>query len=109
MIYYIFLVSLSILKEKRDILPAKCRDNVTKYYRRGEIMERLNRKIDKFLVEWKSNPNRLPLIIKGARQIGKTNAIRYFGYNNYKCFIEINFALNQEFKSIFDYHLMLMR
>ncbi len=65
-------------------------------------MERLNRKIDKFLVEWKSNHNRLPLIIKGARQIGKTNAIRNFGLNNYKSFIEINFALNPEFKTMFD-------
>ena len=66
------------------------------------IMKRLKRKIDGFLVEWKSNPNRLPLIIKGARQIGKTNAIRNFGENNYKVFIEINFALNPEFKTIFD-------
>ena len=48
------------------------------------------------------NSNILPLIIKGARQIGKTNAIRYFGENNYKIFIEINFVLNPEFKTIFD-------
>lgn len=65
-------------------------------------MERLRRKIDQFLIDWKNSSNRLPLIIKGARQIGKTNAIRYFGENNYKVFIEINFALNPEFKSIFD-------
>ena len=65
-------------------------------------MERLKRKIDNFLLEWKNNPDRLPLIIKGARQIGKTNAIRNFGENNYKVFIEINFILNPEFKSIFD-------
>lgn len=65
-------------------------------------MERLKRKIDKYLKEWKSNPDRLPLIVKGARQIGKTNAIRNFGKNNYKVFIEINFALNPEFKTIFD-------
>ena len=65
-------------------------------------MERLKRKIDNYLVEWKNNTNRLPLIIKGARQIGKTNAIRNFGNNNYKVFIEINFALNPEFKTIFD-------
>ena len=65
-------------------------------------MERLKRKIDKYLIEWKSNSNRLPLIIKGARQIGKTNAIRNFGENNYKKFIEINFVLNPEFKTIFD-------
>ena len=48
------------------------------------------------------NKNRLPLIIKGARQIGKTNAIRNFGNNNYKIFIEINFALQPQFKTIFE-------
>ena len=64
-------------------------------------MERLKRKIDDYLVEWKNNEDRLPLIIKGARQIGKTNAIRYFGENNYENFIEINFALQEQFKTIF--------
>ena len=64
-------------------------------------MERLKRKIDKYLIEWKNSSNKLPLIIKGARQIGKTNAIRNFGKNNYKTFIEINFALQPQFKTIF--------
>ena len=65
-------------------------------------MERLKRKIDNYLIEWKNNKNRLPLIIKGARQIGKTNAIRNFGKNNYKTFIEINFVLQPQFKTIFE-------
>ena len=65
-------------------------------------MERLKRKIDNYLTKWKNDNNRLPLIIKGARQIGKTNAIRNFGYNNYKTFIEINFALQPQFKTIFE-------
>ena len=65
-------------------------------------MKRLKRKIDNYLIEWKNNKNRLPLIIKGARQIGKTNAIRNFGNNNYKMFIEINFALQPHFKTIFE-------
>ena len=64
-------------------------------------MKRLKRKIDDFLIEWKNSENRLPLIVKGARQIGKTNAIRNFGENYYEIFIEINFALEPEFKSIF--------
>lgn len=64
-------------------------------------MERLKRKIDNYLIEWKNNPDKLPLIVKGARQIGKTNAIRNFGKNNYKSFIEINFVFEPEFKSIF--------
>ena len=65
-------------------------------------MEELKRKIDDYLIEWKKNKNRLPLIIKGARQIGKTNAIRHFGNNNYTTFIEINFALQPQFKTIFE-------
>ena len=65
-------------------------------------MERLKRKIDNYLIKWKNNSNKLPLIIKGARQIGKTNAIRNFGENNYKTFVEINFALQPQFKTIFE-------
>ena len=65
-------------------------------------MTRLSRKMDNYLLKWKSDKNRMPLIVKGARQIGKTNAIRYFGKNNYKVFVEINFALNPGFKTIFD-------
>lgn len=65
-------------------------------------MERLKRKIDDYLIKWKKNPDRLPLIIKGARQIGKTNAIKNFGESSYKTYIEINFALQPQFKTIFE-------
>ena len=41
-------------------------------------MELLKRKIDKYLIDWKNNQQRKPLIVKGARQIGKTESIRYF-------------------------------
>ncbi len=64
-------------------------------------MKRLRRKIDDFLIEWKNSKDKLPLIVKGARQIGKTNAIRNFGENCYETFIEINFVLEPEFKTIF--------
>jgi len=65
-------------------------------------MERLTRKIDEFLVDWKKNKDRYPLIIKGARQIGKTKAIEFFAEKNYKSVIEINFALQKQYKGIFD-------
>lgn len=65
-------------------------------------MLRLKRKIDDFLIDWKNNNNKLPLIIKGARQIGKTDAIEFFAKNNYKNIVEINFALQKQYKSIFD-------
>lgn len=65
-------------------------------------MELLKRKIDSFLTEWKQNEDRLPLIVKGARQIGKTKSIETFGKANYKNMVEINFALQKQYKSIFD-------
>lgn len=65
-------------------------------------MERLTRKIDKFLVDWKNRPEHKPLIIKGARQIGKTVAVEFFAKNNYANFIEINFIEQKQFKTIFD-------
>ena len=65
-------------------------------------MPRLKRKIDDFLVNWKDSKDKLPLIIKGARQVGKTESIENFARNYYKNFVEINFALQPEFKTIFD-------
>ena len=65
-------------------------------------MDLLKRKIDDDLYEWKRNPDRLPLIIKGARQIGKTESIRKFARENYKNVIEINFVLQKQFRDIFD-------
>lgn len=65
-------------------------------------MELLDRKIDKFLKDWKKNPDRKPLIVKGARQVGKTESIRAFGKANYQSVIEINFVLQKKFHAIFD-------
>lgn len=65
-------------------------------------MVRLRRKIDTFLVEWKNRKDKLPLIVKGARQIGKTDAIEYFAKNNYKYLVEINFSLQTQYKTIFN-------
>lgn len=60
----------------------------------------LKRKIDKYLIEWKSNASHLPLIVKGARQIGKTESILHFANANYNNVIYINFVLEQKYKSI---------
>ena len=65
-------------------------------------MNRLKRKIDYFLNDWKLDENKKPLIVKGARQIGKTESIRYFANNNYKSVIEINFVLQKQYRVIFD-------
>lgn len=65
-------------------------------------MKLLKRKVDDFLIDWKNNPDKKPLIIKGARQIGKTESIKNFAKNNYKSVIEINFVLQKQYKDIFD-------
>ena len=60
----------------------------------------LKRKIDVFLEEWKNREHN-PLIIKGARQIGKTTSIMEFAKKNYESVIEINFISNPEYIQIF--------
>ena len=65
-------------------------------------MELLKRKIDSYLSNWKATPKRKPLVVKGARQVGKTESIRAFGKANYKSVIEINFVLKKKFRAIFD-------
>ena len=61
----------------------------------------LKRKIDKYLEEWKASIDKKPLIVKGARQVGKTASIRYFGEKYYNNIVEINFALQPKYKQIF--------
>ena len=58
------------------------------------------RKIDDFLQEWKADAKHKPLIIKGARQIGKTESILHFAKQNYKSIVYINFALEKKFMQI---------
>lgn len=62
----------------------------------------LKRKIDIYLKKWKNDPDKLPLIVRGARQIGKTASIENFAKDNYKSIVEINFVLQKQFKGIFD-------
>ena len=60
----------------------------------------LRRKFDAFLLEWKAREEHLPLIVKGARQVGKTETVRRFARQEYTDFIEINFVERPEFKEI---------
>ena len=60
----------------------------------------LKRKIDAFLTEWKNNPDRKPLIIKGPRQVGKTESLQRFGSRNYQSVIYINFVEEPKYKMI---------
>lgn len=61
----------------------------------------IERDIISGLTQWKERPDRKPLIVQGARQIGKTTAIRMFGERNYKYFAEFNFDKSEELKELF--------
>lgn len=60
--------------------------------------------IDFHLDQWKTDPFRKPLLLRGARQVGKTSAIRRLG-NQFKSFVEINFEKLKEAASIFEKNL----
>lgn len=63
----------------------------------------LRRKIDDFLLKWKSDEDRKPLIVKGCRQIGKTESIKHFArIVGYESFVEINFVRDEKYKKITD-------
>ncbi|MGM9858119.1 MAG: ATP-binding protein [Bacilli bacterium] len=61
----------------------------------------LQRKLYKYLLDWKKSNKKEALFIKGARQVGKTFLVRQFGQKEYESFIEINFLKNGSYKSIF--------
>lgn len=62
----------------------------------------LKRKIETYLTDWKNNPDRKPLIVKGARQVGKTRSIEWFAYQNYASVVQINFVEHKKYRAIFD-------
>ena len=62
----------------------------------------LKRKVDNYLLEWKNNPDHKPLIIKGARQVGKTRSVEWFASQNYQCVIQINFVEQKRYRDIFE-------
>lgn len=61
----------------------------------------IKRKMYKYLINWKQKKDKSALIIKGARQVGKSYLVREFGRNEYEGYIEINFLKNPLYKNIF--------
>ena len=54
------------------------------------------RSINKFFLEWKDRTKRKPLVIRGARQVGKTSAVNLFAVNSFKTYIYINLEQGDE-------------
>jgi hypothetical protein len=64
----------------------------------------MRRLIDHYLLEWKQSPYRKALLLRGARQVGKTYAVRQLG-KTYKSFVEINFEITRTARDIFEHDL----
>jgi predicted AAA+ superfamily ATPase len=62
----------------------------------------LRRHIDKWLAEWKENPERKPALIRGIRQSGKTHSVRLFAENNYDVVVYLNFWERPDLCDAFD-------
>lgn len=64
----------------------------------------MKRFVDYFLQNWKTSPLRKPLLIRGARQVGKTYTARQFG-KTFPSFVELNLELHPEAREIFEKNL----
>lgn len=72
----------------------------------------IKRNIDQQLILWKEEPLRKPLLLRGARQVGKSSAVRHFG-KEFTYFAEVNFERHKAVKSFFqgdiDVHLIAQK
>lgn len=64
------------------------------------MQEYIQRNIDVKFLEWKDNPMRKPLLLRGARQVGKSSAVRHFG-KEFQFFAEVNFERHKTVKTFF--------
>lgn len=62
----------------------------------------MERKINKYLIKWKSSSRRMPLLINGARQVGKTYSALTFGKSYYRNTVYFNMEDSKEITAIFE-------
>jgi predicted AAA+ superfamily ATPase len=62
----------------------------------------MNRKIDDYFLTWKSSRNRKPLMVRGARQVGKTYSIEKFAGQNYRYLLKVNLEQDRNIHSVFE-------
>ncbi len=67
----------------------------------------MRREVEKQLIEWKNSPHRKPLIVMGARQVGKTYTLQHFGKQHYDYVAYINCDNNPQIENLFatDYNM----
>lgn len=62
----------------------------------------MDRRIESAFDDWRNRPNRKPLIVRGARQVGKTYSISDFGRKKFGSFFRIDFTETPAFRRVFD-------
>ena len=87
------------MKKTRKKVGKMCYAFGTKIRRRRFSMKR-NAMQD--LVQWKNDEERKPMVLKGARQVGKTWIMKEFGRQYYESYVYFNFDEEEELKSIFE-------
>ena len=65
----------------------------------------MKRILYKHLMEWKKSKNRKPIVLQGARQVGKTYLVNMFGKNEYRNFINLNFEQDKNLITLFEQSL----
>ena len=61
----------------------------------------MKRDLERELLKWKANKERLPLLLRGARQVGKSYLVKHFGQHHFESFVEINFEYEPQAKLYF--------
>ena len=62
----------------------------------------MKRDLETDLLVWKNHPRRMPLLLRGARQVGKSYLIKNFGQENFENLVEVNFEEYPEYKKCFE-------
>ncbi|MCG2789806.1 MAG: AAA family ATPase, partial [Actinomycetia bacterium] len=62
----------------------------------------MKRDVEKVLKKWKDEKRRYPLLVRGARQVGKSYSIKKFAKEAFENLVEINFEQNPKYKACFD-------
>ena len=66
------------------------------------------RLIDGYLEQWAKGKDHKPMLLRGARQVGKSTAVRHLG-ESFDSFVEINFEKQPEYKMVFKGNLVVSR
>lgn len=64
--------------------------------------------IDKYLEQWAQRKDHKPMLLRGARQVGKSTAVRHLG-ETFDSFVEINFERQPEYRKVFQSNLVVRR